>query len=257
MVNYIWPVPEGTGISQAFGADPGGFNPAGGHTGTDFFTVMNTPIRAIAAGAVLHAGWLDGAYWDNPWLLEPSFAGIVVVIDHGPVISIYAHLNRTDLISGDRVTQGEVIGLSGNTRDKVNTFGPHLHFETLPDRWTVNNGTFGRVDPARYCAGYWNGITGQATNITPITPSEEDDMASPEEIAQAVWSHPITLKDGTKGRAIDHFVNLCSDMKQVPKLGTVFKSFDGKTEARFMDIMANLGPDVRAIKTVTDQQVGK
>lgn len=256
MAKYILPVPAGTEVSQPFGSSPGGCNPRGGHTGTDFLTVIGTPICSIGPGVVLHAGWLAGAYWDNPWLLEPSFAGIVVVIDHGDVISIYAHLNDTALNAGDTVGQGQLIGHSGNTRNGSLTFGPHLHFETLPDGWSVNNGTFGRAAPELYCSGYWTGTTTQGNKPTPINPSEEDDMASAEEIAQAIWAHPITLKNGQTARAIDHFVNLCADVQQIPKKLDVLTGADG-TKARVIDVLANIGPDVRAIKNVTDQMKGK
>ncbi|GAA5229279.1 M23 family metallopeptidase [Arthrobacter cryoconiti] len=183
MPQYIWPIPAWTGINQLFGADPASpYNPPGGHTGTDFGTPIGTPIRAIADGIVKHAGWFRGEYYDNPWLIMPTFGGIVVVIDHGPIISVYAHLNDTGLNIGDSVRQGDVIAHSGNTRSEDGgTFGPHLHFEILPDGWSVNNGTYGRVDPAIYCSGYWAGPVAE-TNINPenigtTTPIQEDDMA--------------------------------------------------------------------------------
>lgn len=185
MAKYIWPVPAWTGINQLFGTFPGGFNPPGGHTGTDYGTPIGTPIRAIADGVVKHADWFRGAYYDNPWLIEPSFAGIVVVIDHGECLSVYAHMNDTPLNPGQRVKQGQIIGHSGNTRNGVDVFGPHLHFEIMPDGWSVNNGTYGRVNPGRYCTEYW-GVANETiirpgqTGTTTTNKPKEDTLSAAE-----------------------------------------------------------------------------
>jgi GH25 family lysozyme M1 (1,4-beta-N-acetylmuramidase) len=104
---------------------------------------------------VKHADWLSGTYYDNPWLLEPGFAGIVVVIDHGDgrPATIYAHMNDTHLNVGDVVEQGQIIGHSGNTRTRTSSFAPHLHWELMPDKWNIQNGTYGRVNPMDYVGG--------------------------------------------------------------------------------------------------------
>lgn len=161
-VTYTWPLPEGTPISQHFGDYPNnGVNPAGGHTGTDFAVPVGTPIRAMADGVVKFADWASTLPADyrpdgsgpNPYWLAPNFGGIVLVIDHGPVVSVHAHLSDTQLNIGDAVKQGQIVALSGDTGGA--TTGPHLHFETLPDGWNFQNGTYGRVDPANYCTAYW------------------------------------------------------------------------------------------------------
>lgn len=94
-------------------------------------------------------------------------------------------------------------------------------------------------------------ISGQSSGIAPIE-KEWEDMDE-NEIAAAVWSMPITLRDGTKGRALDHFVNLCGSVKLIPTVNTVFKSAGDKSEARLQDILGNVGPDLRAVKTKTDR----
>jgi hypothetical protein len=199
MAKYIWPLPASIAVNQEFGADPGGFNPPGGHTGMDFLAPYGTPVRAIADGVVKHADWFRGTYAGNPWWFEPSFGGIVVVIDHGAAISAYAHLSRTDLNPGDKVRQGEIIAYSGNTRDGVNTFGPHLHFEILPDGWDFNNGTYGRVNPRKYCTSYWTGTSGQSTTITPIKPApakKVSEMPAYKRVPATPPKKPIQLGAG-------------------------------------------------------------
>lgn len=150
-MGYIWPV--NASISQEFGALPNnGFNPSGGHTGRDFAVSVGTPIHAIGDGVVKAVGQLTGLYSDNPWWIMPSWAGNIVVIDHGPILSIYAHLSAWNVNVGDRVTQGEIICHSGASGGA--STGPHLHFEIMPDGWNFGNGTYGRVNPSLYCSGF-------------------------------------------------------------------------------------------------------
>ncbi|MBI3179743.1 MAG: M23 family metallopeptidase [Deltaproteobacteria bacterium] len=61
-------------------------------------------------------------------LAAPDFyyTGNAVFIDHGDeLFSMYFHLSRLDVKSGDRVERGQVIGAVGNTGRVT---GPHLHF---------------------------------------------------------------------------------------------------------------------------------
>lgn len=156
MTVYVWPLGPEIPVSQSFGASPGGYNPVGGHTGTDLAAPLNTPVRAPGAGVIQHSNYFyttTGS--DNPWLLT-SWGGITVVLDCGEVAFVFAHLNSTDMVDGQRVNQGDIIGYTGNT-GSIPNMGYHLHFEALPDGWNVNNGTYGRVDPARYCSAYWTG----------------------------------------------------------------------------------------------------
>jgi len=170
-MSYLPPTSAGW-TSQVFGTRPGGFNPAGGHTGEDIAVPVGTPLRAMAEGVVVHVGYFKGRYSDNPWWIEPSFAGYVVTVDYGRYISHYAHCSGSPVLSGKRVQQGDVVAYSGNTGSA--TTGPHLHWEVMPDGWDFNNGTYGRIDP-RSITG--SGIAAAGTTITPQALPEEDELS--------------------------------------------------------------------------------
>lgn len=103
------------------------------HAGIDFGARIGTPIESPAAGVVV--------------LAEPLyFTGNTVVIDHGlGLYSLLAHLSAFKVMKGERVTRGDVVGLSGDTGRVT---APHLH-------WTVRlNGA--RVDPLSLIAATKN-----------------------------------------------------------------------------------------------------
>ena len=152
----IRPLREGIPISQEYGTNPGGYNPAGGHTGRDYAAFEGEKLVAIADGRVWFA---DHSYnlpggpqgWAQRLFLDLTFGGVLVVIEYDDVYAIYAHLSRTDLNAGDWVRAGDRIGLSGNTGGASS--GAHLHFEILPRYPYYGSPTYGRVHPAPYITG--------------------------------------------------------------------------------------------------------
>lgn len=86
------------------------------HFGFDLASTAAAPVGASNAGVVLFADDL-GIY------------GNCVLLDHGMgLVSLYGHLSRIDVGPGDRVAQGQTIGLSGATGLAG---GDHLHFAIL------------------------------------------------------------------------------------------------------------------------------
>ncbi|MGH9445798.1 MAG: M23 family metallopeptidase [Terriglobia bacterium] len=119
----IWPV-RGE-LTSGFGErmDPFTGEPAF-HAGVDIAAPYGSPVRAAADGLVVEAG--PG---------EPGY-GNAVVIDHGSGIeTYYCHLSRVDVLEGQEVHQGQVIGAVGMTG---RTTGPHLHYEVLVHQTPVN-----------------------------------------------------------------------------------------------------------------------
>ncbi|HJW01367.1 MAG TPA: M23 family metallopeptidase [Arthrobacter sp.] len=159
-------LPADSWLIQTFG----NYQPDG-HTGIDYPCPAGTPVRAVAAGTVVHVGRLAGTYADNAWWISPGFAGFTYVVDHGSFIGIYGHcMDGAARVSyGQRVSEGQVLGLSGNTGAST---GDHLHFEVLPDGYVLNSYMYGRINPATLFGSA--SINPQGT----ITPQEEeDDMA--------------------------------------------------------------------------------
>jgi murein DD-endopeptidase MepM/ murein hydrolase activator NlpD len=114
-------------VSEAFGVRRT-FNGkrASIHRGLDYHAPEGTPIRAANAGTVLLAGDL-------------FYEGNCVIIDHGQqFMTLYMHLSRIQVTEGEKVKEGQVIGLSGATGLAT---GPHLHVAV---RW---QGAY--LDPAQ------------------------------------------------------------------------------------------------------------
>ncbi|WP_411104531.1 peptidoglycan DD-metalloendopeptidase family protein [Streptomyces sp. cmx-4-9] len=105
--------PVSGGISTQYKVS-GSMWSSGYHTGVDFIARSGTSVKAVGAGTVVSAGW-SGSY------------GNEVVIRHADgKYSQYAHMSSLSVSSGQSVTAGQQIGLSGSTG---NSTGPHLHFE--------------------------------------------------------------------------------------------------------------------------------
>ena len=110
--SWVPPI-AGAPMSEPFGVPDSGYA-AGYHTGTDFAVDEGTPVRAVAAGTVVSAGW------------QSSYGNTVVLALPGGTYALYAHLSSIGVSEGDPVTAGEQVALSGSTG---NSTGPHLHFE--------------------------------------------------------------------------------------------------------------------------------
>ena len=112
------------------------------HNGVDYAVEIGREVKAIEAGKVLFAGPSTLKFSNG----EPAGGGYLVKIQHKVnsewITSAYMHLRKGSITvkKGQLVTEGQVIGLSGNTGEST---GPHLHFEIQRGKnyiWT-NNGT--------------------------------------------------------------------------------------------------------------------
>ncbi len=98
------------------------------HTGIDLPNPKGTSVIAAAGGKVIWAG--NGLYTNNPAADDPYGLAVVIRHDFGyqgrNLNTVYAHLDRVDVVVGQLVKTGEHIGNVGITGA---TTGPHLHFE--------------------------------------------------------------------------------------------------------------------------------
>lgn len=97
------------------------------HWGIDVAAPTGTPFVAPAGGVVT--------------LADPNlfFEGGAVFLDHGQgMVSVFMHMSAVDVLPGDVVAQGQVLGKIGSTGRST---GPHLHWGVK-----VNNAFW--VDPA-------------------------------------------------------------------------------------------------------------
>ena len=101
------------------------------HTGIDYGCPQGTAILASADGEVMAAGW------------DLTGFGFRVIIQHDDNRStLSAHLDSISVDVGQRVRQGQEIGISGSTG---RTTGPHLHFEARY-RWNDHTSHFNPMD---------------------------------------------------------------------------------------------------------------
>jgi murein DD-endopeptidase MepM/ murein hydrolase activator NlpD len=83
------------------------------HLGTDYYAPTGSPVQSIGSGRVLSAGWKGGG-------------GRTVHIRHANGYeTMYLHLSRILVRPGERVQQGQRVGLVGSTGLAT---GPHLDF---------------------------------------------------------------------------------------------------------------------------------
>jgi len=119
------------------------------HTGIDIAAPMGTPIFAAASGTIT---WAGHNFVEKSGS-TPDPYGLAVAIRHDfgfegrRITTIYAHMSRIDVKLGQYVTEGEQLGLVGNTGF---TTGPHLHFEIRlqsPGTFTSRNPELWVVPP--------------------------------------------------------------------------------------------------------------
>jgi len=88
------------------------------HTGVDLAAPAGTAVHAASEG-IAHVGF------------DPGGAGIYVAIAVGEHVRVlYCHLSRVQVVAGDAVSPGQVIGAVGATGLAT---GAHLHFEVQVD----------------------------------------------------------------------------------------------------------------------------
>ena len=94
------------------------------HKGVDIAAPKGTSVYTTAEGKVIRAGFQAGGYGNFIEVKHPN-----------GLSSVYGHLSRIDVHTGQQVASGERIGLVGSTGYST---GPHLHFEVRRSGGQVN-----------------------------------------------------------------------------------------------------------------------
>jgi murein DD-endopeptidase MepM/ murein hydrolase activator NlpD len=111
-------------INSSFGLRRLPGQAARNHGGVDIAAPRGTGVYVSAEGSVLRTGYEHAGY------------GRFVEIRHpNGMTTLYGHLSRLDVASGDTVEAGARIGLVGSTGRST---GPHLHFEVRRGERQVN-----------------------------------------------------------------------------------------------------------------------
>jgi murein DD-endopeptidase MepM/ murein hydrolase activator NlpD len=106
------PITGNFGDARSYNGGPVGSH----HSGTDFAADEGAPAMAAATGRVAFVGFL-------------ATRGNSVLLDHGlGVFTAYHHLSRIDVVQGQDIAQGQVVGGVGATGLAT---GPHLHWELI------------------------------------------------------------------------------------------------------------------------------
>jgi murein DD-endopeptidase MepM/ murein hydrolase activator NlpD len=118
----LWPVNGRLGGYFGKRTDP--LNGMGAfHTGVDIPAAMGTGVRAAGDGVVIRAE-RSGGY------------GRLVVIDHGGgITTYYGHMSKMEVVAGQEVRRGQIIGAVGNSGRVT---GTHLHYEVRQGGSPVN-----------------------------------------------------------------------------------------------------------------------
>lgn len=153
------------------------------HRALDFRAAEGTPVYAAESGTVTIARRWSGKVTTG----DTNSYGNLVRIQHdnyngGTLETLYAHLSSFSVSVGDKVTEGQFIGYSGNTG---NSFGAHLHFEV---RYKGN-----RTNPLNWLDGDFT------TASSAVKLGTYSSVKAPEPAAPAATSSAAKLQTITVG----------------------------------------------------------
>lgn len=93
------------------------------HSGLDIAAPLNTPVLAPASGRIVNTG-------------DYFFTGKTILIDHGQgIVTLYGHLNQINVVEGQTVATGQLIGKVGKTGRAT---GPNLHWGVSLNQAMIN-----------------------------------------------------------------------------------------------------------------------
>ena len=127
------------------------------HYGIDLAAPAGAPVRATASGRVTFAG--RGSALGPAWRRYGRMLGI----RHGDgFVTVFGHLETTEVRAGQRVERGRRIGTVGTTGWSVE---PNLHYSVLRRR---SDGSYESVDPRIHILDYrWRDEQALVSGVSP------------------------------------------------------------------------------------------
>lgn len=134
------PLKNNPRVSQVFGVNKEIYKRWGlsGHNGTDFSIPNGTKVYAPHGGKVTELAFDKNGY------------GRYVKIENSKWGSVLAHLRSYNVVLGQVVKQGALLGLSNDTGFST---GPHLHWGLHPFPRDRKNGCGGYINPLELLGG--------------------------------------------------------------------------------------------------------
>ena len=119
----LWPVKSGRITSKFGNRNHPVLKSVKFHRGVDIAVSLGTPVYAGIKGIVTFAG------------KRGNYGNLVEIEGNDGIKVRYAHLNSIDVVTGQKVSDGEKVAETGNTGMST---GPHLHYEIIIDENPVN-----------------------------------------------------------------------------------------------------------------------
>lgn len=150
--------------------------------GVDFAVAKGTAVVAPASGVVKKV---------RTTVSGSGAAGRFVIIYHdNGGSSDLIHLSRVDVKVGDRVRQGQQVGLSGaSANGSENGVGPHLHWTYRPESQVLSLSNVGNADGLKYVA------------TAPVNPwADKKAVQTRLNVWRRHWGLPLLAVDGVIGK---------------------------------------------------------
>ena len=119
----LWPVKYGKITSKFGNRNHPVLKSVKFHRGVDIAVSIGTPVYSGIKGKVTFAG------------RKGNYGNLVEIEGNDGIKVRYAHLNSIDVVTGEKVSDGEKVAETGNTGMST---GPHLHYEIIIDENPVN-----------------------------------------------------------------------------------------------------------------------
>ena len=121
---WTWPTPGCHYLTSTFGEGRSYET----HNAVDIGAPAGTPIYAANSGTVIssYSGCTHSSYGSNWCSCGGGYGNYIWILHDNGYETIYGHMISTAVSTGQRVSNGELIGYVGSTGWST---GPHLHFE--------------------------------------------------------------------------------------------------------------------------------